>query len=367
MSAPANTNHARRRSIVKATVFMLLVAVLLMVAGTILKPTRDASSFGGPWSAFKLQPKNTIDVMFFGTSHAFTSVDPSTIWREQGVPTFVLAGPTQRMHITRYYLAEALRTQTPKVVAIEMVALTYPEDRFDEKFHLLNVGYMPASLNRLKAAVLGTPWGHKTGVLFDLWAYHGRWTELKPSDFDIVHKQEGHEYLRGWIPLAGNHKEIRTKPQNTPQETALATVTPTYAYNLESLRIIAQECERRDIELLLFLTPTGPPGKYSQALSVGFRELGREFGNVHVLDLSQPGTVRELDYATDFYDGGHPNHVGAEKTSRTLANYLVLEFGLEDRREQKSYATWDKDATSRDAWVTQVERKAEAKAKAKRK
>ena len=137
------------RTIIKMVVFTTLAIALLVVAGEVVKPRRSEGAFGGSWASFLSQPKNSVDVMVFGTSHAFTAVDPSTVWRAEGIPSFVLAGPVQKFNTTRYYVDEALRTQKPKVIVVEMVAYAYRANRFDSRFHMINVGYMPLSLNRL--------------------------------------------------------------------------------------------------------------------------------------------------------------------------------------------------------------------------
>lgn len=363
MNTHSPTAHSRTARLLRAILFCGLVAGLIVAAGAVVKPIRGGNSFAGPWESFEAQPKNSIDVMVFGTSHAFTSIDPSVIWRTSGIPSFVLAGPTQRLQTTRYYVDEALKTQDPDVIALEMVAFTYAPDRHDTRFHLMNVGYMPISANRLKAGLFATPWGERTGALVDLWAYHDRWKELTPADYDIFHKQKGYEYLRGWIPLVGGNKKPKSTPQTTPEEAAAATLTATGEYNLPALREIARECDRRDIDLVLMLTPTSPPAGYSLGLAAGARALSAEFDNVHVLDLSQPGAVPGLSYRRDFYDGGHPSDTGAAKTSRVFARYLVSEFGLTDRRGDPAYASWNADADKRDAYVAKVKLQAKARKK----
>ncbi len=363
MNTNAESPRHRIARLLKVIVFSSLVVGLVVATGAVLKPIRGGNSFAGPWESFRSQPRDSLDVMVFGTSHAFTSIDPSEVWRTAGVPTFVLAGPTQRLQTTRYYVDEALKTQHPDVIGLEMVAFTYAPDRYDSRFHLMNVGYMPPSVNRFKAGLFATPWGERTGALVDLWAYHDRWKELTPGDYDIVEKQKGYEYLRGWIPLVGGNKKPKSVADTTPREAAEATLTPAGVHNLKALRVIARECDRRDIQLVLMLTPTSPPAGYSPALGAGYRALSAEFDNVHLLDLSQPDAVPGLSYRDDFFDGGHPSHTGAQKTSRVFAHYLVTEFNLADRRGDAAYATWNDDAKKRDAYVAEVERKARAKKK----
>lgn len=363
MTRMSESTQSRIRSFAKVVVFTTLVVTLVAVAGAVMKPKRDGAAAGGSWASFLSQPRDSLDVLAFGTSHAFTSFDPSSVWRAKGIPSFVLAGPTQHLNTTRYFIDEALHTQKPKVVVLEMVAFSYPPNRFNRNFHLVNVGYMPMSLNRLKASVFATPWGEHTGVLVDLWTYHGRWAELTPADYNFSTKNEGHEFLRGWIPLVGVSKKVPSEPVKRPKPAANAPLPATYAANLESLRAIARTCESRDIELLLMLAPTGPPAQYSNALDAGARLLSAEFDNVHVLDLSQPGAVPDLSYETDFFDGGHLTAVGAEKSSKVLAGYLAEKLDLPDRSGDPAYSSWSRDVQTRDEYVADLVRNAKAKKK----
>ena len=49
-----------------------------------------------------------------------------------------------------------------------------------------------------------------------------------------------------------------------------------------------------------------------------------------------------LDFASDFSDyGGHTNALGAEKCTEFLSRYIAAEYGIEDRRGQEGYESWD--------------------------
>lgn len=49
-----------------------------------------------------------------------------------------------------------------------------------------------------------------------------------------------------------------------------------------------------------------------------------------------------LDFASDFSDyGGHTNALGAEKCTKFLGGYLSGMYGIEDRRGQEGYESWD--------------------------
>jgi hypothetical protein len=349
---PTTTQPASRtRRVLASLAFVALVAVMLGFTSAVLKPGRTAIVGGGPWHSFLSLPRNSTDAMFFGNSHVFAGVDPATVWRGRGIPTFVLGGPMQQMPVTYYYLREALKTQSPKVVALEVSGASYDQARFNAQFHELNLGYMPWSENRLGALLFATPDGQRTSSLVDLWVYHGRWSQLTKADFNLMGKDSGYEYLKGFTP----------RPVVTDTSTALAepyVLTPAakaradkaLAFNMPALKAIAELCHDRGIQLVLFLTPTKPTGGYSYYLDSIVAGVKPVDPDVQSLDLSLPGAVPGLSLASDFNDEGHVAYTGAEKVSAVLANHLAS-LGLPDRRGEAAYRSWFSDALKRDDYI----------------
>ncbi len=343
--------NQRVRRLTSSVLFCVILLCVLSVAGAILKPTRSllTKDAGAAWYGYHKQPKDSLDVVFFGNSHVFNGVDPSTIWKSEGIASYVLAGPTQPLSIGRHYVAEALRTQSPKVVAVELSNLNYDERSYTREFHLTNVGYMPHGINRLKAAFLDTPKADRTATLVDLWAYHSRWSTLRPSDFNLVKRSPADDYLKGFRVIARSRAVPSTRSANPTEPPA--SIIAAENRSIEYLREIARLAEANDIEVLLFLNPTGPPGVYERSFEHAKAELSGEFDNVKFLDLSAPDAVPDLSYETDFYDSGHLVTLGAEKSSRVLAAYLAATYGLRDRRDDPAYGQWARDVELRDQLV----------------
>jgi hypothetical protein len=341
------TRGRRERWILSAG-FCLILAVVLGLAGAVLKPERSLlrGEAGAAWAGYLAQPRDTVDVVFFGNSHVFDGVDPATIWRTRGITSYVLAGPTQPLEVTKHYVREAFATQHPRVVAVELSSMTYDRDRFVPTFHQINLGYMPWSAEKVQAIIDATPAGQRTGVAVDLWTYHTRWSQLKTRDFDLADKNRSDAFMKGWSP-AVRSKPVTPTPFVDPVAEKPRDLAAT-ARNIRQLRDIAETCRDNDAQLVLFLTPTGPPGGYSRFLSRAASSLEAEFDNVSVLDLSAPGAVPGLSYASDFHDGGHLSYTGAEKSSATLARSLSGRFDLTDHRKDPAYLRWDTDANERD-------------------
>jgi hypothetical protein len=335
----------RVRRLIASIVFVALTATTIGIATAVLRP----ESGGVAWGAFRRLERDSVDVMLFGNSHAFASIDPAVIWRTHGIPAFVHAGPVQMLAVTEYYIRESLRTQKPRVIALEMSSAAYTEDSFNAAFHTVNINSMPWSANKLAALLETTPSDMQVNILLELWSSHVRWTELRPRDFNLPGKQRGAPYLRGFVPNFRS-EEVTSQPYVASADDR-AAAAESVAYNAEALARIAALCAENDIGLLLVLTPTGPPGQYTHVLEEAARLLADGPADMRVLDLSAPGAVPGLSYETDFFDGGHLTWRGAEKASSALAAFLAGEWDLPDRRGEAAYSTWDADAELRDAFI----------------
>ena len=107
-----------RKNIVKSICFTL-IAVLLF--GNFIKIFRFKYGDGiYPLDIFYEQEENSIDVMFFGSSHIFENVNTGVLWDEHGIAAFNLCGSIQPLWNTYYYIKEALKTQSPKLIVVDV-------------------------------------------------------------------------------------------------------------------------------------------------------------------------------------------------------------------------------------------------------
>ena len=67
-----------------------------------------------------VQPKNKIDVLFLGSSHVHCNVNTQLLWDEYGMAAYLMTGAEQPIWNSYYNLKEALKTQKPKLVVLDM-------------------------------------------------------------------------------------------------------------------------------------------------------------------------------------------------------------------------------------------------------
>jgi len=112
--------------------FLLLIFVLVL-----LFEYHSVFSFkygDGMYSieAFYAQEENSVDLLVLGSSHAFEDVNTGTMWKNYGMAAYDLCGSIQPMWNAYYYLREALKTQTPKLVVLEAYTITRDDEYSDE-------------------------------------------------------------------------------------------------------------------------------------------------------------------------------------------------------------------------------------------
>ena len=106
--------------IIKAAAFIALTAMIIVL----ITPVFQKKNINGAWNytvkvnAFKNLEKDILDVIFFGSSHAYCSFVPSE-FDKYGLDSYVLATQQQTSAMSYYYMVEALKTQSPSVIVYE--------------------------------------------------------------------------------------------------------------------------------------------------------------------------------------------------------------------------------------------------------
>ena len=128
-----------------------LLLILLLVLGSIYVLDRVLliKRYDGvkPMQSFYAQSPGTVDVLFMGNSHIGVHIDTATLWEEYGISAFALWGGVQPMWNTYHFLVEALKTQSPKAIVLEIGGLSYDWEYADEATQLKNIAGMSLSLS----------------------------------------------------------------------------------------------------------------------------------------------------------------------------------------------------------------------------
>lgn len=305
---------SKRKWITAAALSLLIFAAVSYMAARLLIPPRQ--SYGSTWESYRQEPEDSIDVLFFGSSLVYCNIVPGVIWEESGVTTYLMAGPEQTIPLTYSYIKEACRTQSPKVIAVEITGMFYPRYCSYTK---VNVSYMPWSENRLEATFNASEPELRAGLLFPLLDYHSRWSEVTADEL-AVHLDPDIDILAGYTFLDSISPVGETVYRDCSAE------DENYARSLEYLQRINDYCRENEIQLMLFLTPAKtqiPPEALSQ-----LKEDVSALSNAIFTDFNESCGELGIDDGTDWFDFLHFNCRGADKFSRYLAGYLAGELDM---------------------------------------
>lgn len=289
--------------------------------------------------------KNSIDVLFLGSSHVMTAVSPMQIYEETGITSYNLGTEQQSMFTSYYLLKEALQTQNPKVVVLDMHFLfAYNFEtpiNSDEQFVRKTFDCMKWSSNKLEAirnlcSLDDThTWGN---YLLPILRYHSRWNDLTLKDLTYIWEDKSNP-LKGFSIATEQTPSSFSGfvPEEIPRTIQLPDTMQLYFEKIVSL------CAEKNISLVLIKTPCGDGSFQAERHNI-VQELSDKNGLVFI-DFNEKSVFDEcgLQSNTDYLDAVHTNYYGSIKISHYLASYLSSAYSLEDKRNRPGYETWDAD------------------------
>lgn len=311
----------------------LLLCLILLAActcriGFVLMPERR--DFGGTWNMYLEEKQNSIDIMVVGSSHAYCNVIPSQIYRDTGYSSYVLSAPCLTMPLAYYYIKEGLKTQSPKLIMLEMTGFYFNRYMGHAK---AAIGYMPFSSNRLGAIATSAEPDERAGLLFPMYNYHDRWEEFELSDYFKKRPDQIADINAGYTVLY--QSEVQTERSERVFEYTDNDIRLQSQY-LEKIRDL---CEKEGIKLELFIAPAA--SYVSDADKQIIYDLSQKFT---LTDFNDNFDAIGLDLSRDFYDSRHLNLYGAVKFTSVLSAHI------------KENYSFDKCNTDTEMWQKRLEK-----------
>ena len=277
--------------------------------------------------------RNSVDVLFVGSSHVYCSINPVQLFEDKGIAGFNLAGGSQPVWFSYHYIKEALKTQSPKVIVLDVYTVRVNDDAyFDSRNAQMNLLHMKPSYNKWQALQLAEV-DSRIDVFFGFPITHSRYLSLQKVDFD----EESTMFLGyHYQPRIVAYEPEKVKDVRQMQETE--AVTPKTE---EYLRKCIELCREKGIDLVLTNSPWPDITLDLQKRYNYIQEIADEYG-IPFLNGCLYNEEIGMDYTVDSMgDGGHLNYTGATKYTRWLGDYLKQNYELPDRRGSKGYEAWE--------------------------
>ena len=328
---------------VKLAVFLILLAVSLGAVNRLLIPKYYYNSDWPTTSTyldFYNLDKNSVDVLFLGSSHCAAAFSPVELYREYGIRSYNLGCEQQNLLVSYYWLKEALRFQKPEYVFLDTFML-FP---YNEEEALNTAGedtgkavdvmkWSPVKLEAIYNICRLDPEQKLSAYLFPNERFHTRWKGLSEGDFTL-RTMAAQETLMGFRPLDFNVdiQGYETFGKCKEEEKEYAETVAVMEVYLDK---ILQLCEEKNIRLVLVKTPTM---FYSREAYNTVCSYAAEHG-IEYLDFNEESlyAAAGLDFSYDSCDTDHVSVSGAKKISDYLGEWLKVE-GLAGRED----AQWEK-------------------------
>lgn len=110
---------------IRLLVFLVLNCIVFIAIYRVLSWKDTTGEYLSSTQQLYATDENLMDVVFMGSSHCYCAVNPSRLWEDYGMPAFDMAISGADKESTYYSLVELLKTQSPKVVCIDLYGLLY--------------------------------------------------------------------------------------------------------------------------------------------------------------------------------------------------------------------------------------------------
>lgn len=273
---------------------------------------------------FHEMPENSVEVMIYGSSHAWKGTDPRVMYKESGIGAYNYGNNWQHLETTLLFMKDSLLTQHPKIALVEIhTNKNYAAEEMDGEIYYtreLDVG-LKEKVKYIREC-MGDGLGFTERYIsyfFPLVAFHGN---IKNFSVENLKKIEATDELRTAFGYAAStqNKKISLFSEKTVSKELTQR-------SLEIMEEMTKLCRENNIELIFYTAPCVSSKDLTDAIN--------EFADAHectYINFQKLYDDINIDPDKDFRDTGHLNDYGAEKVSKYLAKYLSTHYDLTDYR-----------------------------------
>lgn len=324
------------RGVMEGKVILRMVFFLLMLSGgtILINQTLVLKRNDGivTMQNYYRQPKESVDVLFLGSSRAGVNLDLETLWKEYGISGYVCWGSRQPFWNSYYFLKEAVHTSRPKLIVLDVSAATYDFVYSDDSRQYTNTYGIKNLLSRWQAVQISAPQNRWSDLMWGMPIYHSRFNELTEADFSH------YAWESDSVNYKGNSVRYTSREYDLEDVSEVTEIEKIPSKQERYLRKIIEYCQCEELPILLTVTPS-PDRMKEQPYYNAVQEIAKEY-NVSFINFNLLDAETGFE-ATDFWEDDHINTKGGRKISRYLGQYLMSNYMLSDHRGNANYRSWD--------------------------
>ena len=333
--------------IMKGIAFLVVFSIVFFTVQNVIAYKWERSEhLAGRYEEWRNAEKDSIDVLYIGSSPMYAGINPSVIYHETGMTGYNF-GTSNQVAFFEYYMFEYLmKFHTPKLVVIEMNHLCDERDvdgdsELNEQLFRKVVNTMPD--NGIKKEMLDVihqryPGQDILSYWLPLLRYHSRWNQLDPYDFD----QDNSRLTDNYDPCnKGALFRSLIKEQTWKKSYYVGDSAEPIDFYMDYYQRIVDECKAKNIEVMTLTIPKLDTRKCDHEAAQAFAEKN---GLVYkYYNTKAEWDAIGLDVKKDFYNAGHMNILGQQKYSKVLGKFIQDTYHLEDHRTDEKYKSWEED------------------------
>ena len=301
------------KRVYKIFIFFGVFVSLYLYACLVFTP-KSVKDYGGnnyyAGRLFEAEDENTIDVVAFGNSDLYNSLNSQALFGEYGYTIYNCGVAKANLQMAENYFREIRKKQKIKLVIFES----------DFIFENRNEGKVIQKLGQAR-------------FLVSPFVYHAKWKEMKLKDFYTFPKKEI-DHFKGYR----FSKTINKHPIKDPNYMHNNKKAVISRKNIQSLKKIIEICKENNIDMMMFESPTYTSWNLKKSNQIN--QICVE-NNIKFIDFNLMLDEIEFDSVRDYRDkGNHLNYYGAMKVTKYLGKFISENFNLENHMNQEGYEKW---------------------------
>lgn len=318
------------KRILSITVVLVLVGMFTYKVGYIVRPTGSDGAYT-QIETFHSLPDNSVEVMAYGSSHAFKGLNIMELYDKYGIGAYNYGWNWQACNTTNLFLKDSLDTQTPKVVLIEtyLLAKVITNSNMDAQIYYSRYIHNEEAKKKYIQQCFGDDIERYISYYVPLCAFHDNWNTLSTQSFRKL--------------SADNHlkKTMGFSPSDSVAEVEIPDYKTFTPYEFDEVAInemidMVTNCHNKGIDVIFYTVPWQGEYVYGAAM----KEFAKENDCVYI-DFFELTEEVGLDGKTDFSDVDHLNTSGATKIAGYLGKFIVDNYDVTDFRKVENNL-WEK-------------------------
>ena len=334
-----------KKQVLRTAIFLALVLAVLVLLSDLFKYKNTYMSEA--YADYKNQRSGTVDAVYLGSSAVNRYWIAAKAYDDYGMTVYPLSTDSQPPWLTLTMLQEAMASQNPKLVIIDIRSFAMTKQntlgRIERSSRYL-IDELPFfSPRRWKAIDRSLEIMHRLdpenypridiSYAFPFIRFHSKWDN---EDFTFDELAQQPSDILGFYLTKRNsvsHKKIELR--STEKEDVLEP------WSEEYLRELLQYLKDHNIDAL-FVNSPHEADDLSLARYNTMQRIIEGEGFPYLSYVSKEKIAEGIfDEKTDFYNKGHVNYEGAVKFTGDLAAYLDQNYDLPDHRQDPKCSSWN--------------------------